>query len=246
MPKFYFSPSQKDGEKVVFFGEEFHHIIHVHRFRVGDRIESMDGEGNSYKLELCKILTNSVEAKIIRACQQTCESKLDIRLFQAIPKKRGMDLVIQKGTELGINTVIPLITTYMVGNRDPVALLKYRQRWQTIAKEAAKQCGRSVIPQVGTPLDVFAIEPFQDKECLQFALHEKSMIPFSAMIKKTHNAKTIRFAVGPEGGFDTKEIDHLSRSGFSITNFGKRILRTETVGLVVTAVLQYIYGDLGE
>ena len=175
---------------------------------------------------------------------------IKIYLFQGLPKSQKMDLIVQKGTELGITEFIPTIT-----HRVDVKLkgeFKKLDRLNRIALEAAKQSKRSIVPRVIEPLefedvlgkindlDLFIV-PYENAE--NFGV--KTLINKIRSEEKASDIKSVGIFVGPEGGIEEEEIEKLKEKGAHIVTLGKRILRTETAGFVATALIQYELSDLG-
>ena len=166
------------------------------------------------------------------------ESPLQLTLAVALLKGEKFDLVVQKGTELGVDKFIPLVTRHAdIRLRDEGDAQKRVTRWQRIALEAAKQCGRSVVPEVTTPAQ-FAAVIVENNQCLMFS--ERGGEALSTDIK-TGNLTAI---IGSEGGWSDEELDQARAAGVLIVTLGGRILRAETAAIATAVLLQHLYGDL--
>ncbi|MEG0238205.1 MAG: 16S rRNA (uracil(1498)-N(3))-methyltransferase [Clostridium sp.] len=243
----FFTPSEyitEDFGKIV--GEDVKHIYKVLRLQEGEKVVLNDCNGNEYLAKVKETSKTEVNLDIIEKLQLNNESDIEIVLFQGMPKAQKMDLIVQKGTELGINKFIPLIT-----ERVDVKLkgdFKKLDRLNRIALEACKQSKRSIIPEVVSPISLIdlikdikgfdlIIVPYENKE-------DYGIKGLMNDIDKS-NIKKVGIVVGPEGGFEESEISMLKEEGAQIITLGKRILRTETAGFVATSLLQYELGDLG-
>ena len=166
-------------------------------------------------------------------------------LFQGLPKSDKMDLIIQKAVELGVYEIVPVVTRRTIVKLDEKKEAKKLARWQGISESAAKQAGRGRIPSVSPPVSF--------KDALEFAgTLDSVIIPYEkaegmeasrAVVKGLKNKKSVGIFIGPEGGFDTEEVDAAMESGAVPVTLGRRILRTETAGLAVLSVLMFELED---
>lgn len=229
MPKF-FTDKENIGEKIVLTGDDARHIGKVLRMATGDSVTVCDKEGTDYHCRIENITKEDVTLSVIESEACPAELELKITLYQCIPKSGKMDSIIQKATELGVYEIVPVLSSRCVAKGEKP------ERWQKIAYEAAKQCKRGVIPHVRNTLSFSeAIEELRGKE-LAFMPYEEAKdgkIAYSG-------EKTAGFIIGPEGGFDKKEVDEAIKAGIKICTLGKRILRTETAGSTVLSVLAYL------
>lgn len=235
--------AQKDAfllDPIVIQGEEANHIIKVLRMKTGDKITVFDQEENCADCIIEKIEDKSVFAKVVKRYASETEPKLKITIFQGIPKNPKMDLIIQKATELGVCSIVPVNTKRIVAKIEKDAKI---ERLCRIAFEAAKQCGRAYVPKVENPVSFEkAIEMAKE--------YDAAIIPYECekdgRLKNAlgENAKSLAIFIGPEGGFDESEISLAVKAGIKPVTLGKRILRTETAGLVASALALYIAGDM--
>lgn len=250
MHKFFTSPENIHMDEGKIIGDDVKHIYKVLRLVEGEKVVLNNCEGIEYLGEITSISKSEVYIKIIKELDINNESGIEVYLFQGLPKAQKMDLIVQKGTELGITEFIPIIT-----HRVDIKLkgeFKKLDRLNRIALEAAKQSKRSLIPIVSDPIefdealvklktmDIFLV-PYENAENLGVK-GVVSELKKSGTIKQV---KKIGIMVGPEGGFEEKEIKQLKDEGAYIITLGSRILRTETAGFVATSLIQYELGDLG-
>lgn len=247
MHKFFTEAQNINNDFAKILGDDVKHIYKVLRLIEGEKVVINDCNGTEYLGAINEVTKTEVNVKILKKLDSNNESPVQIFLYQGLPKAQKMDLIVQKGTELGITKFIPVIT-----ERVDVKLkgeFKKLDRLNRIALEAAKQSKRSVIPKV------FDLVEFSDV-INQVKAVDLFIVPYEnaenfgikSLAKKLCNlekVKTIGIMVGPEGGFEDIEIDKLKEAGAYIVTLGSRILRTETAGFVATSLVQYELGDLG-
>ena len=247
----FFTPKELINENTAkIIGEDVKHIIKVLRIEAGEKVVLNDCQGTEYLAVISSTSKQEVEFEILEKLDINNESPVKIHLYQGLPKAQKMDLIVQKGTELGISDFIPVMTS-----RVDVKLkgeFKKLDRLNRIALEAAKQSKRSIIPKVLEPItfnevlkkveemDLFLV-PYENAE--NFGLN--GVLKVLKEENKIDNIKNIGIIVGPEGGFEKEEIEALKEEGAYIITLGNRILRTETAGFVLASLLQYEFGDLG-
>ena len=242
MYHFFVTEDQIGEETVVIRGSDVNHIRNVLRMRQGEPLFISGGEGTGYECEICHIGTDQVMARILSRSDRTGELPARLHLFQGLPKGDKMELVIQKAVELGVSEVIPVITRRTIVKLDKKKEEAKTARWNAVAESAAKQSGRGVIPVVRGVLSF--------KEALAYAG------PFPVKIiayERAEGMKTLReqlgrirpgmdagIFIGPEGGFEEDEISGAESAGAVPVSLGRRILRTETAGLMVLSVAGYL------
>lgn len=245
----FFTPKENFIEnKAKILGDDVKHLYKVLRLNEGDKIVLNNCDGEEFTGIISTITKQEVIVDIIEKLQINNESNVKIYLFQGLPKAQKMDLIVQKGTELGIAEFIPTLT-----DRVDIKLkgdFKKLDRLNRIALEAAKQSKRSLIPNVVDPMSFdevlikmksldIVIVPYENAE--NFGI--KTLFSNTDIDKS--KIKTVGILVGPEGGFELDEINKLQENGAYIVTLGSRILRTETAGFVATSLVQYELGDLG-
>lgn len=246
MPKFF--SSNISGDKIIIDSEDVRHIKNVLRLKTGDIINVCDGKGYDYVSEICEIKEKQIECIIKEKSFADTEPPIKVTLYQGLPKASKMDYIIQKNTELGITEIVPCQLARCVAKiEDKKTEDKKILRWQKISEEAAKQSGRGIIPKIHSVCNLKeAIEKIK-KEDLAFALYECET---DQSLKKTltehKNAKSVGFLIGPEGGFDPAEIELLHAEGIKSIGLGRRILRCETAGEAVLAMIMYEIGDINK
>ncbi|QUH26913.1 16S rRNA (uracil(1498)-N(3))-methyltransferase [Serpentinicella alkaliphila] len=252
MNRFFVSPNQinRDKNEITIVDEDVKHISKVLRLYNGDEIEVSDGMEYVYIAEISDINKNEVLATIISSEKITTESNINITLFQSIPKSTKMDYIVQKATELGVKNIVPIISerTIVQFSNDKDAEKK-RERWEKIVQEAAKQSKRGIVPNVEEPITFKkSIQRVNDYDLNLLAYEKESNIGLKKVIEKYSGVESIvniGVWIGPEGGFDDKEISLLENIKVETITLGPRILRTETAGAALISALMYSLGDLG-
>ncbi len=226
-------------------GDEVKHILKVLRLKKGDEISVFDGSAKEYQGTIVEEGPFSVAILIRIVLPSRKESNLEVTLAQSLLKGEKMDYLIQKATELGVKEIIPFFSSRSVPLLEKSKGLRRHRRWERIAIEASKQCGRGVIPK---------IEPLQDysemlqnilPDFLRFILWEKEGTRLKEVLVGLKGKIKIFFIVGPEGGLSQVEVELAKEKGFIPITLGKRILRSETASLSLLSILQYDWGDMG-
>jgi 16S rRNA (uracil1498-N3)-methyltransferase len=238
--RFFAPPSAFNFGKrtVTLASDEARHLREVLRLKAGDEVQVFDGEGKEFRAAVSQARREFAELEICDEIEaMRSESPLELTLSVALLKGEKFDLVVQKGTELGVNRIIPLVTRYAdIRLRDEADAAKRVSRWQRIALEAAKQSGRAVVPEVTMPVPFTSI--IHENWCLMFS--ERGGQPLDTDL----TTKTINAIVGSEGGWSDEELHQARAAGIPITTLGGRVLRAETAAIATAALLQHRYGDL--
>lgn len=249
MQRFFVEENQINiQEKTIqIIGEDVNHIKNVLRCKIGEQIEICSKETN--KAYLCEIysMKEYIETTILQELENNKESALHINIVQGLPKSDKMELIIQKGTELGVKEFTPLALKRCVVKIDSKDEEKKISRWQKQAEVAAKQCGRDVIPKVNKIHNINTIlDLLKEYDLVLVAYENEDKNTLRSELKeiKNSNAK-IAIIIGPEGGLEETEVSKLKENGAKIITLGNRILRTETVAMAVTSILMYELGDVG-
>jgi len=239
MPKFFVDKGQISDDVIKIIGEDVLHISKVLRMCEGNCLTVCDGEGDDYSTIISSITKTEVTAKIISKKRCEAEPNVKVTLFQALPKQGKMEYIIQKNTELGIAKIVPVYSKRCVVKPSDKSL-----RWQKVAIEAAKQCGRGVIPQI-TEVVTFDEALKQLSQCeSSIMLYECETETCLKDVISGRKFSNIGILIGPEGGFDETEVQKAKSFNIQTITLGKRILRTETAGAAVLPIIMYEQGDL--
>ncbi len=221
--------------------EDSKHVSQVLRMRPGDLAVICDGKGTDY---LGKLESTAGECvfELIEGTPNQAEPDVHLRLFQAMPKGDKMDFIVQKAVECGACEVIPFISKRCVSRPDAKQLAKKTERWQRIAYEAAKQCGRGIIPKVGETVDISDIPALISSENTGILFYECAELPLREAVGEFKS--NIDIVIGSEGGFEQSEAERLTAAGLCCASLGKRILRCETAPIAAISVLMNMTGNM--
>ena len=244
MPRFFGKNEQIKGTTREILGEDVKHIKNALRKQIGDNIEICDQDTEkSYICEIEKIGNESILTNIIEELQ-SYDDNIKVDIYQGLPKADKMELIIQKSIELGVNSIIPVAMKRCVVKIDSKDESKKIARWQKIAESAAKQSGRSTIPEIKNIVNIEKIiQLIKEYDCVIVAYeNEKNNTIKRELLEikeKVHDKVKIAVVIGPEGGLEEKDVELLKHNGAKIVTLGHRILRTETVALNVLSVIMY-------
>jgi 16S rRNA (uracil1498-N3)-methyltransferase len=257
--RFTITPERLRDGRVVFDRDESRHLARVLRLRSGDTVVAADGAGHEYTVRL-ETVGDEATGTVLGVGTNTHESPIRITLFQAVPKGDKMESIVRASTELGVARIVPVLTARTVVALDPARWRDRARRWQRVAKEAAKQCGRAVIPPIDAPCplgDALELAEADFRLCLwegarghaagQGEGHARLLgTTLAASLPLTlPGGSRVALLIGPEGGLAVEEVEGARTRGWAIVGAGPRILRTETAGPAIIAVLQARFGDLG-
>ncbi len=237
MPRFFADRECFSDGFVVIEGDDVKHISKVLRLREGDGITVCDKCGTDSECVIEEISSARVTARIVSESRNKAEPNVELTVYQGLPKGDKMDYIVQKCVELGAAAIVPVITKRAVSV--PRDCTKKCERWQRIAAEAAKQCGRGVIPTVEPIADFADAVASMGTDALNIMPYEcEHDFTLKKAVRGT-DKKKINIIIGPEGGFDETEVDTARKNGLVTVTLGARILRTETASPAVCAAIMY-------
>ncbi len=241
MPRIYIDKNEIQGRSVVLDGERAAHISRSLRMRVGDELTLCDGENTDYFVKIEGITKDSVTLEIMSEEKCVSEPPYKARLFMAMPKADKMELIIQKAVETGVYSIVPFISERCISRPDEASLKKKTERWNKIAKSAAEQCGRGVIPEVCPTVSFAAALEMAGQDDRAFICYEcekhTGLYELLAGMREKSEKGSVSFFVGAEGGFSEKEVENARNHGINSISLGKRILRCETAPVYVLSVM---------
>jgi 16S rRNA (uracil1498-N3)-methyltransferase len=245
MRRLHVEPARLESDTVVVAGEDHRYLTRVLRLGEGDFVTLFDGQGKEAEAQITRAGPRALELHVLSRHDAPPPSGPELVLIQSLARGEKLDLVVQKATELGVHRIIPVTTARSVVRLDALRSTTRHTRWEKIAREAARQCGRNDVPSVEpvAPLPVaLASVP---AEALKLLLWEGARHTGLRAQMPAEVPRAIVVAVGPEGGFTDEEVARARELGFSAVGLGPRILRTETAAVAALAVLGYLLGDLG-
>ena len=224
-------------------GNDYNHIVNVLRMKEGEEISvsTRDGDGKEYRYGIEKIEADRVICELRFIKEDGLELPSKIYLFQGLPKADKMELIVQKAVELSVYSVIPVAMKRCVVKLDEKKAASKVQRWQTISEAAAKQSKRRIIPQVQMPVSMQQAVKMASEMDVRLVPYELSegMQHTKELISAVRPGQSVAVFIGPEGGFDDREIEMTREAGMEPITMGKRILRTETAGFTILSWLMY-------
>jgi 16S rRNA (uracil1498-N3)-methyltransferase len=245
MARFYAPQPRIEKGMLKMEGDEVKHIRKVLRLKAGDEITVFDGLGKEFEGTIVEEGLSSVGIKIQNVYSSRRDSPLEVTLAQSLLKGEKMDYLIQKATELGVREIIPFSSSRSIPLLEKSGRLKRHHRWERIAIEASKQCGRGVVPKIESLQDFSHMLQTAPSNILRLIFWEREGIKLKEILERSKEMMKIFFIIGPEGGFSQGEVDEAKRSEFIPVTMGRRILRAETASLCFLGVLQYEHGDIG-
>lgn len=224
---------------MTFARDDAHKIADVLRMRAGDEIVVVDSAARVYRASV-RFQHDGVGALLDEQLAAFASQTLRVTLAQAVPKGQKLDFVVEKATELGLASLIPLQTSRSIGQASEHKL----ERWRKLARSAAAQCGRTTVPLVEAPLDFSALLPRIATFDAAILAWELASTPLREVLRGLNGAKNVLVIVGPEGGFSHAEAEAAVGAGARAVSLGTRILRAETAPIVMLAALLYESGEL--
>lgn len=231
-------------DKLWLDGERFHYLTRVLRLRAGDSLQVFDGKGRTFAAQIRSVGTSALELQI--ALEGIAPQTRPILLLQGLPKGEKLDWILQKGTELGMTSFAAVAMQHCVAKLRPPQIEERRERWQKIAEEAARQCGRADVPLIlpYRPLSD-AIAGLPPGTRLLILNEREQNMRLRQALSSADPRQPIALLAGPEGGIHPAEMELAQRGGGISVGLGSRILRTETASLAALAVILHVNGDLG-
>ncbi|HET9444694.1 MAG TPA: 16S rRNA (uracil(1498)-N(3))-methyltransferase [Steroidobacteraceae bacterium] len=218
-----------------------YHVARVLRMREGAPLSVFDGSGQVFRAEIVRVAGDDVTVRLGDPTTGTAESPLRIALLQGVSRSERMDWTLQKATELGVATIVPVLTARSVVRLDEKQAQKKQGHWRGIVIAACEQSGRSKIPHVAAPVTLRDHLASARKEGLRLVLSPTAPASLAGLASLPNKVELL---IGPEGGLDDDELQAAQKAGFMPVRLGPRVLRTETAAVVALTVLQALWGDL--
>ena len=241
MYQFFVDEQQVQQDQIVITGQDVNHIGNVLRMKPGEKVRISDSNEHSYFCRITEITEDEVIAAIEEKDELGTEFAHKVYLFQGLPKSDKMELIIQKAVELGAYEVIPIETKRCVVKLDGKKAAKKVDRWQQIAESAAKQSKRMLIPTVHQVLTFKEALKYAESMDIRLIPYElaRGMQETKEILSAIQPGQSVGIFIGPEGGFEEKEVETAINEGVKPITLGRRILRTETAGLAILSVLMF-------
>lgn len=230
MPAFFVEPTDVAGDSLALVGEEARHV-RVRRCREGECIDAIDGRGMGYHVRIESMSADRVEGTIVARRPEWGESAVRLHLAAAVPKGARFDVVVEKGTEVGVAAIVPMLTERGVAKPDG----RRTDRWERLARAAAKQCDRSRVPDITAPVSLPVAAAKLAETCPRLLVAGAADGP-ELMSALPQGTGPVALFIGPEGGFDPVEWRALLELGARSFTWGERVLRAETAAVVLSAL----------
>lgn len=246
MHRFFVKSVIEENQKIIDIDDkdDVRHISRALRVQLGEALEICDASGREFIVKVKSLVDALVSCEIVELSDTNRESNIHLDLYQGLAKGSKMDVIIQKSVELGVNTIIPMMTKRSIVKLDRKSETKKIERWQKISDEAAKQSKRSVLPEVSCVMDIKDVVLRDDYDLMVIAYELESTKKLKEVLLNG-SYKKIAVLIGPEGGFEESEVEVAVLNGVIPISLGKRILRTETAGITCISIMQYELGDIG-
>jgi 16S rRNA (uracil1498-N3)-methyltransferase len=234
----------KEGERLLLPKTEAHYVANVLRLRRGDEVQAFDGAGQTFQLRLLTVSAAAVEGQLVTTLTSREEAGAQLVLGQGVPKGAKMDLIVEKCSELGLTTLVPLYTARTVG-RDTAREAAKLARWRRVAAAAARQCGRHTFLDIQAPVSVRDICVTSGDAPVKIVCWEEEQEQgLRQVLERSTGQSPVVVLIGPEGGLTPEEVAVAQSRGFMVVNLGWRLLRTETAAIAVTSIIRYSLGAL--
>ena len=247
MYHFYTEKSNITDRTITIYGEDVNHIKNVLRMKEGEEIIICDSEGTDYHTKLVLLDKDRIVAEILNQGVSEAEMGFRVHLFQGLPKKDKMEMIIQKSVELGVYEIIPVMTKRVIVKLDDKKKEEAKlKRWQAISESAAKQSGRGIIPEIKPCMSFKESLTFSSNMDRVFIPYENApnspleMKDYLRQISSLEPNTDVAVFIGPEGGFEPFEVEEAIKYGAIPISLGKRILRTETAGMMLLSVIGFV------
>ncbi|MQF48568.1 16S rRNA (uracil(1498)-N(3))-methyltransferase [SAR202 cluster bacterium AC-647-N09_OGT_505m] len=247
MHRFFVAPECIQGVQVHLDGQVSRQMAQVLRLRTGERVVLLDNSGCEYVVALQSISPSRIEGEVLEKRESLGSPEVLLTLYQGVLKGGKLDIVLQKGTEMGISGFVPVLCRRSIPRLSKDWATGKYPRWHSILTEAAEQSGHARIPMLeplvslrealaqATGVRLMAWEGEKERGFRETLLEHLDRI----------RCEGLSLFVGPEGGFDSDEVEEARDTGVVPVSLGRRVLRGETAGLAMAAAVMYQVGELG-
>ncbi len=232
----------KAGEALALPESAGRHLIKVLRLRAGDPVTVFNGSGEEYGANLGETRGRKPYVEVRELLRREPEPALRLTLLQAVSRAESMDFIVQKATELGVRSIVPVLTQRTLVRLDGERAARRQRHWQAVATRACEQCGRNRLPDIAPPTQLEAFIDGLKEDDLKVLLDPAAELSHRDLPAPKAQ---ITLLVGPEGGLEGDETEAAMQAGFVAVGLGPRILRTETAAVAMSAILQSRWGDIG-
>ena len=249
MQRYFVTPEDMFEDKAIVRAHDAHHLMRVMRAEAGDQAIVSNGANRECLAEVIELNKDHVLLRLVEERPMAGEPRIDVWIAQSLPKGDKLETVIQKGTEIGASAFLPFVSARTIVQYDAKKEAKRLDRWRKIAKEAAEQAHRSKVPEVRDALKWSELLAVCEQAQLALFCYEKEdgrgLKDVLRSARLVEGGGPVLVIVGPEGGFTAEEAEEAERRGCACVGLGRRILRTETAGLVAASCIFYETGEMG-
>jgi 16S rRNA (uracil1498-N3)-methyltransferase len=249
MQRYFITLDNMLEDKAIIRGDDAHHLMRVMRAEPGDQVIVSNGLNRECLAEVVELYKENVLVKLLEERPMTGEPSTAVWIAQSLPKGDKLETVIQKGTEIGASAFLPFVSSRTIVQYDAKKEAKRLERWRKIAKEAAEQAHRSIVPDVRDTVSWKQLMNAAKEASMTLFCYEKENTRLLREVLQRADAESLEgpvmIVIGPEGGFTEEEAVEAERLGWIPVGLGRRILRTETAGLVAAACIMYELGEMG-
>ncbi|WP_139490447.1 16S rRNA (uracil(1498)-N(3))-methyltransferase [Brevibacillus dissolubilis] len=240
MQRYFVDPEQFHEREVEITGDDVHHIVKVMRSETGEEIIVCDGTGRVARVRLSELSKELVRGEIVELLDEQRELPIRVTIGQGLPKADKMEWILQKGTELGAYAFFPFSSERTIVKLDEKKEGKKLERWRKIAKEAAEQAHRAIVPQLLSPVSYKQLlKEFEKYTAVAIAYEKEGGGKLSDVLPTLSAGDSLLVLIGPEGGFSEEEVRLAEQAGAKSVSLGPRILRTETASQYVLSAVSY-------
>ena len=236
MKQFVLPDRHNGAERVYLTGREYHYLVRVRRYSVGDSFPAIGRAGETYHATVDEIGSDSVSLRLQGVAEDRPGDDVQIILYQCVPKARKFDGIVRQATEAGASVVVPVKSRYAI----PEPGEKQYERWVRIAREAVQQSGAGRVTEIRRVIAIDDIDPIADPRTVGLFFHQIPLETSTLHGYLTQRPGTVSLVVGPEGGLSDTELALLRRKGFLPAYLGPRVLRTETAAVFAIAAIRVI------
>ena len=240
IPRIFIAADKIENNIATIEGSDLNYLKNVMRLKIGDEIAVLDNKSREFASKITSMDSKTIKAMFLAEKQPKSELKIQVTIAQGLPKNPKMDIIIQKATELGAVRIIPVKTERSIVKVPEKKEAQRIERWQKIAKEAAEQSGRSVIPivdDIKSCKEIFSLCNDFDASVMLWEMEKERTLKI--FFRENNKIKSILILIGPEGGFSHDEATLAKKQGMETISIGHRILRTETASAAVLSMINY-------
>ncbi len=233
------------GTPLTLTGREHHYLATVLRLKSGTELVLADAGGREFAAAIVHVDDTALELNVGEELPVHRHDGPAITIYQGMPKGEKLELILQKGTELGVGSIVPFYAARSVPRLRDERVEGRVARWERITREAARQCNRPDVPHLGLARNLADVLRMGEHSVKLLLWEEEEAVGLRRLLADTPRPDSVAVIIGPEGGLTGEEVAAAREAGYCAVTLGRRILRTETASLAILSILQHVWGDLG-